>query len=85
MLRTDSETSACRGWKMDGYYGYLSSFSTLYLFLDNFNFGLLDFFAVVKFLCDKSFILAANEDEEEDNGGGPSPFCFINKKDVKNI
>ncbi|KAJ0569406.1 hypothetical protein HanHA300_Chr05g0165831 [Helianthus annuus] len=50
MLRTDSETSACRGWKMDGYYGYLSSFSTLYLFLDNFNFGLLDFFAVVKFL-----------------------------------
>ncbi|KAM0021304.1 hypothetical protein Hdeb2414_s0024g00649421 [Helianthus debilis subsp. tardiflorus] len=30
-------------------------------------------------------ILAGNEDEEEDNGGGSSPFCFINKKDVKNI
>ncbi|MFS7990128.1 hypothetical protein Hanom_Chr11g01055111 [Helianthus anomalus] len=56
MLKRDSETSARRGLKMDGCCGYLSSFSTFYLFLNNIRFSLLDLFIVVKFLCDKTLV-----------------------------
>ncbi|MFS7909685.1 hypothetical protein Hanom_Chr02g00097491 [Helianthus anomalus] len=82
MLNRDSETSARRGLKMDGCCGYLSSFLTFYLFLNNIRFGLLDLFIVILganfiplmwnvILSYKAHKVVAtglaNEDDEEDD------------------